>query len=141
MLAALLLAAAAVAIGFLLWDAPVSRARDFIETLVLEPNDDEKLRDIANAPAEQLPTELLSGLDTKVGIDYLRAGYLQGMELKFSYNEIRQGEPRKRIVNVMVTQAEVVGKQDHARRRVRFQVDMGKEQDGTWRIIRVSVDD
>ena len=140
MLAVLFLVMAVVA-GFLLWDAPVPRARDFIKTLVLEPGDAEKLRDIANTPAKQSPQELLSGLDTKLGIDYLRACRQQGMKLKFSYSEIQRKEPRKRIVTVMVTQAKTVGRQDHARRQVRFQVDMGKDQDGEWRITRVSADD
>ncbi len=139
-LAALLLATAAV-VGFLLWDTPVPRAQDFIKMLVLEPSDTEKLRDIANTPTKQSPVELLSGLDTRVGIDYLRASYLQGVKLKFSYGEIQRKEPRKRIVTVMVTQAETVGRQDHARRQVRFQVDMGKDQDGEWRITRVLADD
>src|SRR5947199_376696 len=64
--------------------APESRARDFVELLITEPDKDQRLRELSRLSHQQSPLELVDTLTAKVALDYLRAKYRQGVKLDFS---------------------------------------------------------
>lgn len=120
-----------------LWSTPESRARDFIEALVMAPAETQPLRDIASLPPEQNPETLIDDLSARVGLDFLRARQAQGVSLKFVAGETRRTDDTHRTVMVRVTYLQpgtpVTGE-------VRFQVRIDKDDQGRWRIARVTGD-
>lgn len=119
------------------WNTPESRARDFIEALVVSPTETQTLRDIANLAAEQDPQALIDGLSARIGLDFLRARQAQGVTLKFVQGETRRADDAQRVVMINVTYLQpgtpVTGE-------VRFQVWIEKDNQGRWRIARVTGD-
>lgn len=119
------------------WNTPESRARDFIEALAASPTETQTLRDIANLAAEQDPEALIDGLSARVGLDFLRARQAQGVTLKFVQGETRRADDAQRVVMINVTYPQpgtpVTGE-------VRFLVWIEKDNQGRWRMARVTGD-
>ena len=119
------------------WGTPEGRAREFIETLVTAPAETQPLRDIANVPPEQNPETLIDDLSARVGLDFLRARQAQGVSLKFVQGETRRANDTHRTVMIHVTYLQpgipVTGE-------VRFLVRIEKNDQGRWRIARVTGD-
>ena len=119
------------------WSTPESRARDFIEALVETPSETQPLRDIANLLPEQNPEALIDDLSARVGVDFLRARQAQGVTLKYVQGEIRRADDAHRAVMIHVTYLQpgtpVTGE-------VRFLVRIEKDDQGRWRIARVTGD-
>ena len=121
-----------------LWIAPEGRAQVFIETLVTtKPVDVQKLHDLARAAPEQNPEELVDGLSARVAVDFLRAKQAQGVALDFTRSEVRQINTTRRMVTVRVTYQPSGAPVDS---EVRFQVQFEKDNQGLWRIARVTGD-
>lgn len=119
------------------WNTPESRARDFVEALVTAPAETQPLRDIANIPPEQNPETSIDDLSARVGLDFLRARQAQGVSLKFVAGETRRVDDMHRTVMVRVTYLQpgtpTTGE-------VRFLVQIEKDEQGRWRIARVTGD-
>lgn len=119
------------------WNTPESRARDFIEALVVSPTETQTLRDIANLAAEQNPEALIDDLSARVGLDFLRARQAQDVTLKFVQGEARRADDAHRAVMITVTYLQpgtpVTGE-------VRFLVRIEKDDQARWRIARVTGD-
>ncbi|MBI5782722.1 MAG: hypothetical protein HZA69_03170 [Gammaproteobacteria bacterium] len=119
------------------WSTPESRARDFIEALVATPAATQPLRDIANLPPEQNPEAPIGDLSARVSLDFLRARQAQGVSLKFVQGETRRADDAHRAVKIYVTYLQpgtpVTGE-------VRFLVRIEKDDQGRWRIARVTGD-
>jgi hypothetical protein len=118
--------------------APESRAKDFIEILVVDPHDGDRLRALANAPDTQLPAELVQGMAADVALDYLRAKHEQGIAMNFSFGKTHTDEKNYRRVPVVVTLSDVKPVQHY---RVQFMVELKKDAKASWRIHRVWASD
>lgn len=117
------------------WNAPEGHARDFIQTLVTTPAETEHLHELANIPADRNPEDLLDGLSTRVAVDFLRAKQAQGVTLDFGRGEVQRTDATRLVVGVRATYAPAGG---GANSEVRFQVHMEKDDQGRWRIARVT---
>lgn len=118
-----------------LWNAPESRALDFIETLVTAPEDTQKLRDIARIAPDRNPEDLLDGLSARVALAFLRAKQVQGVTLKFALGDVRRIDAARRTVAIRVTYPEP---ETPANGEVRLQVQARKDDQGQWHITRVT---
>lgn len=120
-----------------LWSTPEGRVRDFIETLVTAPAEIQPLRDLAHLPPEQNPEALIDDLSARVGLDFLRVRQAQGVTLKFVQGESRRTDDTHRTVMIHVSYLQpgtpVTGE-------VRFLVWIDKNDQGRWRIARVTGD-
>lgn len=119
------------------WIAPEGRAQDFIETLVTQPVDAQKLRDIAQVAPDRNPEDLLDGLSARVAVDFLRAKQAQGVVLDFARGDARQINTTRRMVTVRVSYRHPGAP---ANGEVRFQVQVEKDNHGQWHIARVTGD-
>lgn len=117
------------------WNAPEGQARDFIQTLVTMPAETQQLHELANIPADRNPEDLLDGLSTRVAVDFLRAKQAQGVTLDFGRGEVQRTDATRQVVGVRVTYAPAGS---GANREVRFQVYMEKDDQGRWRIARIT---
>src|SRR5216684_3442486 len=98
---ALILAVNLAACGFFN-SAPESRARDFVKLLIMEPDNDQRLREFSRSGPAQSPLALVDTLTAKVAVDYLRAKHRQGIELDFKVGDVQnQGDSRKVIIIVI----------------------------------------
>lgn len=120
-----------------LWNTPEGRALDFIETLVTAPADMQKLRDIARLAPDRNPEDLLDGLSIRVALDFLRAKQAQGMTLKFAQTELKRVTDTRRVVTVQVSYLQPDSPLNN---EVRLQVQVEKDDQGRWRITRVTGD-
>ena len=117
------------------WNAPEGHARDFIQTLVTTPAEAQQLHELANIPADRNPEDLLDGLSTRVAVDFLRAKQAQGVTLDFGRGEVQRVGATRQVVSVRVTYAPAGS---GANSEIRFQVYMEKNDQGRWRIARVT---
>ncbi len=132
---ALLLAGLAACEPF--WNPPEARAQEFIEALVTTPGDMQPLRDIANISPDRNPSDLLDGVSARVARDFLQAVQAQGVTLKFAQSEVKRISVRQRVVTVRVT---YLPPGAPVNSEVRFQVYVEKNDQGDWRIARVTGD-
>jgi hypothetical protein len=72
-----------------------------------------------------------------VTLDFLRAKQAQGVALKFALGETRQINASRRAVSVRVSYPQPV---TPANSEVRMQVQIEKDDQGRWRITRVTGD-
>jgi hypothetical protein len=119
------------------WSAPEGRALDFVEALVTAPADMQKLRNIANLAPDRNPEDLLDGLSARVALDFLRAKQGQGVALKFALGEAKQIDAVRRAVSIRVSYLQPG---TPANSEVRMQVQIEKDNQGRWRITRVTGD-
>lgn len=117
------------------WNAPEGQARDFIQTLVTAPAETARLHELAAIPADRNPEDLLDGLSTRVAVDFLRAKQAQGVALDFSRGQVQRVDATRQVVGVRVTYAPAGG---GANGEIGFQVDVEKDEQGRWRIARVT---
>jgi len=120
------------------WNAPEGHARDFIETLVITPAATQKLQEFANIPPDRNPEDLLDGLSARVAVDFLRAKEAQGVSLDFSRGPVQRLDAARRVVDVRVAYAPA---ESGAHNQIRFQVHMEKDDQGRWRIARITGSD
>lgn len=106
-----------------------NRARDYLETLVREPANRERLNGFVDAI--DAPTPGIESAPVRVALDYLRARHRQGASLKFRTDEPRALEDggQRVPVNVHLEAAE-------ARESIGFEVDM-QAVDKVWRVRRL----
>lgn len=117
------------------WNAPEGHARDFIQTLVMTPAAIQQLRTLANITVDRNPEDLLDGLSARVAVDFLRAKEAQGVTLDFGHGEVQRTAATQQVVGVRVA---YVPAESGANSEIRFQVDMEKDDQGRWRIARVT---
>lgn len=115
---------------------PEKRATDFIETLVVDPANDVRLRELSNAGMEYKPAELIDGMAARVALEYLRAKRKQGVDLKFKFEPVHRAEKRRLLVPVV---ARGGGVEELKERPVRINVEFDKDRNTGWRITRVWV--
>jgi MoxR-like ATPase len=87
------------------------------------------------ASAHRLPEALFDRFSTRVALDYLRARYQQGARLRLVAQEVRQAEPHRWIVTVLVSALDESGAPTH---EARFAVSLMQEADGALRVDGVS---
>jgi hypothetical protein len=130
---ALMLAVNLVGCGFFS-SAPESRARDFVKVLIMEPDNDQRLRELSRPGPTQSPLQLVDTLAAKVAVDYLRAKYRQGIKLDFQVGDVQnQGDSRKVDIIVIDSAKAKAGAPD----KVRFSIFVEKGSEG-WMVTRMS---
>ena len=117
------------------WNAPEGHASDFIQTLVTTPAATQELREFANIAPDRNPEDLLDGLSARVAVDFLRAKEAQGASLDFSRGQVQRLDAARRVVEVHVGYAPAEGGE---RNQIQFQVLMEKDDQGRWRIDRIT---
>ena len=118
-----------------LWSGPDDRAQDFLETLVTAPTDLQKLRDLALLAPERNPEDLLGDLSARVALDFLRAKHAQGVALKFSHDEARGLDATRDSVTIRVAYLAPGTSVSH---EVKMHVQLEKNAEGQWRIVRLT---
>ena len=116
-------------------NAPEGQARDFIQTLVMSPAETQRLRELANIATDRDPEDLLDGLSTRVAVDFLRAKEAQGAALDFGRGEVQRVDAIRQVIGVRVSYAPA---ESGASSEIRFQVYLEKDDQGHWRIARVT---
>lgn len=118
-----------------IWSTPEGHARDFMEALVMTPTEVQKMQELAHLPVTQDPEGLIGDVAGRVGVDFLRAQRTQGVSMKFVRAETRKLSDARRLVGVNVSYLQpgtpMTGE-------VRFRVLLEKNDQGDWRIARVS---
>ncbi len=117
--------------------APENRARDFVKLLIMEPDNDQRLRELSRPDPVRGPLELAETLTAKVALDYLRAKYRQGVNLDFKIGNVQnQGDNRKITIIVATNTKTKAGLSD----KVEFYVFLEKGAHG-WQVIRVGAEE
>ncbi len=133
-----LLTALAVVAGCELFrDAAESRARFFLETLVQEPDNRERLSELSK-PADG-PETVLEGLSTRLAIDYLRARHRQGMTLELAVTAAQRLDADRRQV-LIAASANPPGLRQESDGRIRFQVALELSEQRQWLVTRVTAE-
>jgi len=114
---------------------PEGRAQEFIEALVTEPTDTEKLREIANIGPDRNPENLVDDLSVRVALDFLRAKLAQGATFKFVPTEVRRMDAKRHAVAILVTYLQSGSPTND---EVRFEVLVEKDNQNHWRIAHVT---
>jgi hypothetical protein len=135
-----LLTALAVVAGCELFrDAAESRARFFLETLVQEPDNRERLSELSK-PADGHGSEtVLEGLSTRLAIDYLRARYRQGMTLDLAVTAAQRLDAGRRQV-LIAASANPPGLHPESDGRIRLQVALELSEQRQWLVTRVTAE-
>lgn len=121
---------AALAACQLFQDEAETRALGFIETLVVDPANDARLRELANGGAD--PRQLIGDLPVKLGLEFLRARRAQGAAVEFVAARIERPDNRHRTVQVL---ARADGAGTRAGDELAFEVAL-QRNDG-WHILHV----
>ena len=114
--------------------APEARARDFIETLVVDPNNTGRLRMLSNTDSTQQPAGLVQGMAANNAIEYLRMKHKQGKNIQFTFGNVQRLESKRRLVPVIINMRDGKSADDAP---VRFQVEFKLGQATEWRITRI----
>lgn len=135
-----LLTALAVVAGCELFrDAAESRARFFLETLVQEPDNRERLGELSK-PADGLgPESVLEGLNTRLAVDYLRARHRQGITLDLNVTAAQRLDAGRRLV-LIAASANPPGLRQESDGRIRFQVALESSEQRQWLVTRVTAE-
>lgn len=104
---------------------PGDRARDFVEHLV--------------AAESPVPLEPADGLGARIALDYLRALRRQGTKLDYTIADTKRN-PRKTVVRLHVASAPGVAGA-RAAAPVRLVVELDRDANGAWRVVRWQADD
>jgi len=118
-------------------NAPESRATQFIETLVVDPGNSQRLRGLADITADQDPRSLVHGLSTQVALDYLRTRNHQGEKQDFSIEAVRLQGSSRRVVTVLVDRA---GRELDRSEAVRFHVVLKDVASRGWLVTAVEAE-
>ena len=130
---ALMLAVNLVGCGFFS-SAPESRARDFVKLLIIEPDNDQRLRELSRPGPTQSPLQLVDTLAAKVAVDYLRAKYRQGIKLDFQIGDVQNRGDGRKVNIIVIDNAEAkAGAPD----KVQFSIFVESSSQG-WMVTRVS---
>lgn len=105
-----------------------SRARTFVRALIVEPQNQERLREVSLLGPQQAPEDLVDGVLARVAVDYLRAKQGQGTSLAFSAEGMRDLNEHSKIVTVMVA----AGERQAMQTKTRVQVQMEDTPDRGW---------
>jgi len=134
----LVLLAALAAVAGCDWfrDSPETRAKFYLETLVREPDNRERLDELATPAGSE---SVLAGLGTQLAVDYLRARQRQGMALDFAVTAAQRTDPSHRSVRVAAA-TYPSGVRTDRDSRVRFEVTLELSEQNGWRVTRVSAE-
>ncbi len=106
------------------------KAKQFVELLIVAPNNTARLDVLSAGKAAEIQQGLLENVPTMVAIEYLRARYRQGMSIRFAVEKINNPEQTHKIVVLKVTPA------DDDKRNLVLLVNMQKLGD-EWFVTRV----
>ena len=130
-------------------NAPEVRARDFIQSLIIQPSISGPHRDDTGihvpkhgttAPGGRDATIPLGGLATRITFEYLRAKHIQGTKFLFGYRGVQRPAEDERIVTIVVTVPQTIPDAAYdADHRFLFQVRLRQEQQ-KWRVSAVETD-
>jgi hypothetical protein len=110
-------------------DEAETRALGFIETLVVDPANEARLRELANGDD---PRKLAGELPVTLGLDFLRARRAQGATVQFVAARVERPDNRHRTVQVL---ARADGAGGRTGDELGFEVAL-QRNDG-WHILRV----
>lgn len=113
---------------------PEGRARDFIETLVLDAANTARLNERAGLPAEADPQSVVHGLGVRVAMDYLRMRITMGAPFSVTPSRVERPDPRHRVVTVLARTGQAI---ERAGDEITFRVSLERDESGAWRIVRV----
>ncbi|MBI5612275.1 MAG: hypothetical protein HY942_04270 [Gammaproteobacteria bacterium] len=120
-------------------DAAESRARFFLETLVQQPDNRERLSELSKPADGQGFEAVLDGLGTRLAIDYLRARHRQGMTLELAVTAAQRLDAGRRLV-LIAASADPTGLRQESDGRVRFQVALELSEQRQWLVTRVTAE-
>jgi hypothetical protein len=109
---------------------PDRRARDLLQALIETPNEEKRLREIANLSDADSSCVFEADLPGAVALDFLRARFVMGAPLSYGAIATRETVPESREVTVEVrdTQASAMAS------RYAFRVDLARDESGQWRV-------
>lgn len=110
---------------------PSSFARAFLQTLITAPAAPGR----TSVFTHHLPEALFDRFSTRVALGHLQARYQQGARLRFVAQEVRQAEPHRWTVTVLVSALDDSGALTH---EARFAVSLMQETDGAMHVDGVS---
>jgi hypothetical protein len=113
---------------------PEGRARDFVETLVLDAANTARLNERAGLPAEADPQSVVHGLGVRVATDYLRMRITMGAPLSITPSRVERPDPRHQVVTVLARTGQAI---ERAGDEIAFRVSLERDEAGAWRIVRV----
>lgn len=126
-----LLATGLVACGWFS-GAPESRARDFVEAVITEPDNAERLAALMH-PRVATVDEMLDTLSGRVAVDYLRAKHRQGVPLKFNIGNVEKSVEGRKVQIAVIDPAEARHGVDN---QVVFQIYLESSERG-WSVTRI----
>ncbi len=118
-------------------NAPESRATQFIETLVTDSGNVERLHEFADVPPGQDPATVVQGLSSQVALDYLRTRQRQGEKQAFTIDSVRLQGQAGRVVTVIVSR---VGGKLNSPESVRFRVVLRDVAGRGWLVTAVAAE-
>jgi hypothetical protein len=110
-------------------DEAETRALGFIETLVVDPANEARLRELAGGDN---PRQLAGDLPVTLGLDFLRARRAQGASVQFVATRVERPDNRNRTVQVL---ARADGAGGHVGDELAF--DVALQRNDGWHILRV----
>lgn len=127
-------------------NAPDVHARDFIESLIIQPKisvphpdgaGEQALKPDTVVPGARAAAEPLA---TQITVEYLRAKHIQGTKFLFGYRGVQRPAENERLVTIVVTEPKTIpDASDDADHRFLFQVRLRREQQ-EWRVSGVGTD-
>lgn len=113
--------------------APESRARDYIQESITEPDNTERLAALSH-PNVTLD-QVMDSLSGRVAADYLRAKHRQGVPLKFNVDRVEKADDERRIKIAVIDQTQA---RHGAYSKIVFQVHLKNSERG-WLVTRVQI--
>ncbi|MHB8453276.1 MAG: hypothetical protein ACYDDO_01005 [Acidiferrobacterales bacterium] len=118
-------------------NAPESRATRFIETLVTDSGNAQRLGALADVPPGQDPATVVQGLSSQVALDYVRTRRRQGEKQDFTIDSVRLHGKARLEVTVIVSR---VGDKLNNPESVRFRVVLKNVSGRGWLVTAVAAE-
>lgn len=116
--------------------APETRASYFVQKFILEPQNYVDLRAVARLADNASPETLISDLQTRTAVSYLRARHRLGAAFGFHIAGTVRTSSGNKVVTIVVSEAVATVSNDAA---VRFQVEL-HQQNQAWFVTRLQSD-
>jgi len=116
--------------------APETRASYFVQKFILEPQNHVDLRAVSQLSENASPETLVSDLQTRTAVSYLRARHRLGAAFGFHIAGTVRTSNGNKVVTIVVSEAVATVGNDAA---VRFQVEL-HQQNQAWFVTRLQSD-
>lgn len=116
--------------------APETRASYFVEKFIVDPQNEGDLRGVTQLAENQSPETLVTDLQTRTAVSYLRARHQLGAEFGFHIAGTNRISNGNKVVNVVVSEGVAAVGKDAV---VRFQVEL-HHRERQWLVVHLLSD-